>query len=669
MFVRIVEAQSPEQREEVFRFRYRIYSQELAKDLPGLDHERKIYTSKMDANSMILAAVDQRSGEVVGTLRDNCPAEQTFSPELIEDLKLAPMLDQFGADKISYASAFMVDPAYRGKTVASLLFMALYRNLLKTDRLIEICVAELALVNLYHQIGFRSYAPPYRSTRTAGLRVPLAVAFKDRGYLEKVESPLLVLLPQNVDDKGETAQALNTLYPDCQDPAMSPLERRALWASLAHGGTDKPFGIFDGFDDEKADDLLSSFPTITLKPGENLYRKGEHEQGMAVVLSGNLGVTLEDEEEPHFVAVLGAGALCGEMSRLLGTGRTATLIALEETEVLLLPHNLMEKLERKETSAALQVSRNLNRLLGQRLQAMNGHVITVHGSSHHGVIPVRKQAGNALRKATTIQESYAFATLEDPVRELERLEAQARIGWGLELHWIRRAGFQDQSTILDLGSGPGVTSFMLARTFPRSRIIGVEPEDALRQRAEQRAKELGLDEQCTFVKGTGEQIPLDTDSVDYAYARFLVQHLPDPVPVFTEVKRVLRSGGVALVADVDDEGVVMFPEPPGLRDFQSRSAQAQRGLGGDRSVGRKLMAHMHAAGLIDPHTDVAPVTSHDLPRELLADLAFSFKEQTLRRAGIWKETEDREVLQQVMELSENPDGWMLIPIFFCHGLA
>lgn len=670
MFVRIVEASSPEQREEVFRFRYRIYGEELGKVLGGIDHDRRHYKDSMDDDAFLLAAVDQKSGEVVGTLRNNSLADKSF-PEMLKDqMNLRPILDHFSPTKVGYSSAFMVDPAYRGKTVASLLFLALYRDLIRQRREVELCVAELALVNLYHQIGFRPYGPPYRSGGTGGLRTPLVHAPQDRAYIKKVKSPIIHLLPDDVDDCGRTADQLRSLYPDdFREPAMTPMERTALWAALAHGMAGTPVSLFHGFGDEEVAALLDAFPTVRLQAGQTLYRKGENERGMAVILSGKVGVTMDDGDNPHYIAVLGAGEVCGEMASLLRAGRTANTQAIEDSEVLLLPHNLLDKLERKDPSAALRVSRNLNCLLSMRLESTTDQVASLQSQVLAGERPVREQGGTALKQASLAQESYSIATLEDPRSELERLEAQARVGWGVELHWLRRAGFKDHSVFLDLGSGPGVTSFMLAQTFPRSKVIGVEPEPMLRERATARARELGLDQRVEFIAGVGQDIPLPDSSVDFCYARFVMQHIPEPVPIFSELRRVLRAGGIAVAADVDDEGIVVNPEPPGLRDFQVRSAQAQRGLGGDRSVGRKLLAHMLAAGFIEPYTDVAPVTSHDLPKPLLVNIAFSFKEQTLKRAGLWREGPDDEVLRQMAALAESPDGWMLIPVFFCHGIA
>jgi SAM-dependent methyltransferase/GNAT superfamily N-acetyltransferase len=669
MFVRIVEASSPEQREEVYRFRYQIYGEELGKVLGGIDHDRRCYDDNMDKHAFLLAAVDQKSGQVVGTVRNNSLADPSFPEILKEQMNLRPMLREFDPEKIGYSSAFMVDPAYRGKTVASLLFLALYRELIKRGREVELCVAEMALVNLYHQIGFRNYGTPYRSETTGGLRALLVHAAQDREYIKKVKSPIIHLMPDDVDDGGRVANKLRELYPEFSEPAMTQMERKALWAAIAHGMAGTPVSIFHGFTDDEVSKLLGAFPTVRLKAGQTLYRKGENERGMAVILSGKVGVTMDDGDSPHYVAVLGAGEVCGEMASLLRAGRTAHTMAIEDSEALLLPHNLLDKLQKKDMEAALRVSRNLNCLLSMRLEATTDQVVSLHSQVEAGERPVREQGGTALKKATLAQESYSIVTLDDPNAELARLEAQARVGWGVELHWLRRAGFKDHSTYLDLGSGPGVTSFMLAQTFPRSKVIGVEPEAMLRERARERAEENGIQDRCEFIAGMGQEIPLPDDSVDFCYARFVMQHVPDPIPIFRELRRVTRPGGVVVVADVDDEGVVVYPEPEGLRDFQIRSSQAQRGLGGDRSVGRKLMAHMHAAGFAAPFTEVAPVTSHDLPKSLLVNIAFSFKEQTLKRAELWKDGPDDDVLRAMSGVAEDPDGWMLIPVFFSHGIA
>ncbi|MBM4352198.1 MAG: cyclic nucleotide-binding domain-containing protein [Deltaproteobacteria bacterium] len=377
--VRIFQTSTEAEREEVFSFRYRVYALELRKGLSGIDHARKRYVDELDDCGVLLYARDMVSGQVVGTVRRNDLSSGRLPDKLAARLRLGPMIEAFGEERVSYSSAFMVDPTFRGKTVASLLAMGSYRDGICRGIALDVCIAELGLVHLYHQLGYRTYEAPFRTYAGGGLRVPLVLAPFDQAWLEKVESPFRHLLPSDKGDGGATAVALRGIYPEWQDPAVTPLESRALWAALAHQEPDGAAQtIFDGFSQDQIQDIVGSVPTVSLSRGKRLYRGGEHEAGMAYVMSGRLGLALEDSNDPHFVTVLGPGQLLGEMSVLTGGDRTSTLVALEKTEVLLLPANLLDRLEKKDLPSAYRMSRNLCYMLAQRLHSMNIRVLGLY---------------------------------------------------------------------------------------------------------------------------------------------------------------------------------------------------------------------------------------------------------------------------------------------------
>ncbi|MFH1531275.1 MAG: GNAT family N-acetyltransferase [Pseudomonadota bacterium] len=669
MFVRIIDVKTEEEREQLFRFRYRIYAEELKKRLPGMDHEQRTYHDAQDDYALLLAAVDQDTGRVVGTARTMRTGDGPLPEYIATDLNMDPMLQALGPNAVSYTSALMVDPAYRGKTVASLLALALYRKALRGGLRVDVCVSEIGLVRLYHQLGYRPYWHPFRPHAASGLRVPMVIAVRDKGYLERVDSPFKGLCRPSDDDHGETIRRVKTLYPLCVDPPVTPTEKRALWAALAHGpAREEALHLFQDFDEGEIEDLLETYPQVTIAAGESLYREGEIERGMGVILEGRLGVSFDFRRNPHIIAVLGEGEVCGEMSSLLGTDRTANLVALEESRILFLPSNLLERLARKDASAAARAGRNLATILASRLQAMNRQVKALLDR-----VPTRYMRSLETWEELTsgsapgTDQSYAITTLDDPDRELARLERQAQLGRAIELYHLRRIGFQDGRVILDLGSGPGITSFMLARTFTDGRVIGIEPDPFLRRRAEELAAHQGLGERCRFIEGRGESLPLEDNSVDYCYARFVFQHLPDPRAVMKELARVTRPGGAVVIMDVDDAGVVVHPEPEGLVDFQDRTAEAQARLGGDRHISRKLRELMLEAGLHAARVDVAPVTPDDVPFGPLVDAAFSFKEQALRRSGLWEER-DQEVLDELRSLPGRAGAFLCVPVFFGSGL-
>jgi len=122
-----------------------------------------------------------------------------------------------------------------------------------------------------------------------------------------------------------------------------------------------------------------------------------------------------------------------------------------------------------------------------------------------------------------------------------------------------------------------------------------------------------------------------------------------------------------VLMDVDDGGVVLHPAPEGLEDFQDRTLEAQRRLGGDRHISRRLRQLLVAAGFAGVRVDVAPLTPDEVPFAALVDAAFSFKEQALRRSGLWEER-DAAVLEALRRLPGEPGAFLMVPIFFGSGL-
>jgi len=99
--------------------------------------------------------------------------------------------------------------------------------------------------------------------------------------------------------------------------------------------------------------------------------------------------------------------------------------------------------------------------------------------------------------------------------------------------------------IVDVGSGTGLSTFQLARWA--AQVIGVEPEEAMRELALTKASGLGL--ACIrFERGDAEHIPLLDGYADAAVG--ITQANGDPHRVCAEMERVVRDGGLVLHCDV-----------------------------------------------------------------------------------------------------------------------
>jgi len=200
------------------------------------------------------------------------------------------------------------------------------------------------------------------------------------------------------------------------------------------------------------------------------------------------------------------------------------------------------------------------------------------------------------------------ASHRDANAEIQRLAAQARLGWEKEARTLSWFGLKDGMPLLELGSGPGFITEALLTLLPNSPITCLEIDSTLLKQAEQYLK-TKANNRVHFVEGSVMDTRLTDNSFDFAYARLLFQHLPDPLGAAKEIWRVLKPGGKLVIYDIDDEifGLI-HPPVPEFSSVLEKFGQAQAAQGGNRHIGRSLWRILKAAGF--SNLDLEVVASH-----------------------------------------------------------
>lgn len=96
--------------------------------------------------------------------------------------------------------------------------------------------------------------------------------------------------------------------------------------------------LFDGVDRQTLQQVASDAEWFCLPGGWTLFREGDAPDGLYVVASGKLAVTTRDEAGRESVlSHILAGETVGEMALLSGAPRSATVVAVRDTELIHLP--------------------------------------------------------------------------------------------------------------------------------------------------------------------------------------------------------------------------------------------------------------------------------------------------------------------------------------------
>lgn len=127
--------------------------------------------------------------------------------------------------------------------------------------------------------------------------------------------------------------------------------------------------------------------------------------------------------------------------------------------------------------------------------------------------------------------------------EHERLIRQAtRIAPYTE-RLFQEAGIGPGQRVLDLGSGLGDVSMLLARIVgPKGEVVGIERDANSIARANSRVREAGF-VNVRFLQTDVTRLP-GGEPFDAAVGRFILMFLPDPVSILRSLVKLVRPGGI-----------------------------------------------------------------------------------------------------------------------------
>ena len=108
-----------------------------------------------------------------------------------------------------------------------------------------------------------------------------------------------------------------------------------------------------------------------------------------------------------------------------------------------------------------------------------------------------------------------------------------------------------QKEVLDIGCGTGGVDFVLAGDLDAGRVVAIDVEQTLLERARKRltSSHPDLVGRVDFQLVTPGPLKLPESSFDVVFSKDALIHIPDKAAIYREIFRVLRPGGVFAASD------------------------------------------------------------------------------------------------------------------------
>ncbi|AFD08562.1 class I SAM-dependent methyltransferase [Solitalea canadensis] len=245
--------------------------------------------------------------------------------------------------------------------------------------------------------------------------------------------------------------------------------------------------------------------------------------------------------------------------------------------------------------------------------------------------------------------------------EQERLMRQARF---LENYVYADIDLSSVDNILEVGSGVGAQTEILLRRFPNAQLSCIDFSESQIATAKQFLSDNPVATgryEINQMDATDMDF-LSNDKFDGAFLCWVLEHIPNPVKVLSEIRRVLKPGSVVYLTEVLNSSFFLDPYSPNTWQYWMRFNDLQYDMGGDPFIGAKLGNMLQSVGYTNIQTTVKTIHLDNRQpgkrAEMItfwADLLMSGMPNLIEAGYVDQETADK-VKEEMKAVSKNPNA-------------
>lgn len=369
--VTVRKATTHHEREAIYRLRYQVYIEEMngahrhreadahAQQLRDTWDDRADHFYALQHGTVVACAriIMRRDGPL--------ECEEHFN------------LERFGPsypERIGMTSRLALHPEHRGSHLLKQLTCAMYQFVREEGIQFNFIDCHTRLLPLYSRLGFRAYRPGFNHAQYTYV-VPMVLVVDDLEYLERVKSPF-VPIAKSYASSLEGRDLLLSEFPDAASTLVPPghkaaRSRELMLERLLQGGVSGPSNMLDGLTMEDVTMLAALGHHVSCRAGDAVLRAGDPGRDIFLILDGRFQVSgrirHSPDDEIHVSKTLTAGDVFGEIRFLTEEIRYASVVAADDSTLLVLNAKAMDRLVISAPKVAAKVFRNIARIVVSRL--------------------------------------------------------------------------------------------------------------------------------------------------------------------------------------------------------------------------------------------------------------------------------------------------------------
>ncbi|VBB09767.1 acyl-coa n-acyltransferase [Lucifera butyrica] len=356
--IKIGIATTPEEKREIYRFRYTIYADEVAFNLISVDRKNKLLYDQMDEWAILFYA--QVGSTLIATARTNIGKLTDFPPDVVQIYqmdKFKTFYDKKDDPNFAVISKGMIASEYRSSPILKF-FMASHYELYCNYQV------QFAFINCnFHLIPLYEYFGNQRLDNNSldpnlGPQNNFVMVVDDIQYLRAVGSPLFPIASRRASQNSKAVDWFNSEFSaEIKATVNSQITSPdTLWSIISQYLGDIPNKVIAPLKDLSVPEaklfLHSCGIIVHCHAGDYITMGSNASQELIILLSGMAQSSLQGRIWP--------GQVCGANGLENRTTHPSSVVAVSDANILVLSYHYFKKFRKSYPDIAYKILKNLH---------------------------------------------------------------------------------------------------------------------------------------------------------------------------------------------------------------------------------------------------------------------------------------------------------------------